>query len=153
MGIKDLGYAIRISGVSWKVHVTPSMRGKLVSPQNIHLNPDGRKAFTKWLRKVFTSNIQQVSDPGSSTVPHSSPRVPHSNPRVHDVTVHTDATINRSHSRVSNNPTELDGSSNIAIDTLLKDRLLDLLLGQLKTSDFRPLLNRQLPHQQPPWHY
>ena len=151
--VKGLGYTIRNSGVGWKVHVTPNMRGKLVSPQNIHLNPEGRKMFTKWLSKVFTSNRvvtpESVSASGSSTVHHS-------NTRIHNVTVPTNTnsdTVNRSHNQVSNNLSELDGSSNLSIDTLLKDRLLDLLLGQLKSSDYRPLLNRQLPHQQPPWHY
>ena len=146
--VKDLGNAIKASGVGWRVHPTPSMKGKLDSTKGIHLNPEGKEIFTNWLTKVIFPKGHQINlpvkphsviHPPTSTVSPASLRVP-CLAEQRDTT----NTSGNSYSQVTSAPGELGSTSRVSLDTMLKDRLFDLLMGQMNN---RPHLNR------PPWHY
>ena len=51
--VNDLSRAITNSGVRWRKCRSPSMKGNLQAPQEIHLTVPGRKIFIDWLKKLF----------------------------------------------------------------------------------------------------
>ena len=54
--LRSLSLAILESGVGWKKHLPPSMKGKMTAPDYVYLSQSGRKSFLNWLTKQFASN-------------------------------------------------------------------------------------------------
>ena len=54
--LRSLSVAILESGVGWKKHLPPSMKGKMTAPDFVHLTQSGRKSFVNWLTKQFAPN-------------------------------------------------------------------------------------------------
>lgn len=132
--IKSLGSDIKSSNVNWKVHIPPSMKGKLVSPHYIHLTPDGRDIMTSWLKKIFNPKGADATPP----VP-TRPLIP---PPSSDIPNNSRA---RSGNNVLHPPGELD-LGKVSVESMLKDKLLQWVLGQT---------NARPPHhlRPPPWQY
>ena len=149
--IKSIAADIKASRVNWKVHFPPNMKGKLASPQYIHIKPEDRVVFSSWLKKVFKPRGAEATISMPSPIVTPSPVVPSSNVlnnfRVQNIA--RDQTSDRAAGkRLSNQPVlppsgELD-TNKLSLDSLLKDKLLELVLGQ---TSVRP---RMRP---PPWQY
>ena len=148
--IRDLGKAITNSGVGWRQHKPPTMKGKLMPPNNIHLTESGRQAYIVWLRKVFAPQCVAPSKVAVSNAPN--PDLSHQNLRVRDDTNSVDQRV-RVSDNVSSNEASLNRStlinqggetnfSRLFIDTLIKDRLYEILAPP--GSD-KHLLNRPWP--------
>lgn len=142
--VDSLGQAIRAAGVGWKVLTTPTMRGKLTPPSNIHLNPSGRKIFTNWLQKVFaprrpaTTSVQRVRV--SNTSPPSNVNSLRPSNVAEPNNVNGDQ-VNRPYNRQAPNvPDEAGYGSKHALEyAMLKERLFELMMVQ---PTFRSPVNR-----------
>ena len=134
--VQDLGKAITSSGVGWRQHKPPTMKGKLMPPNNIHLTESGRQAYIVWLRKVFAPQCVAPRKVAVNNAPN--PDLSHQNLRVRDDTNSVDQRI-----RVSDNASSNEASLNrstlinqggetsfnrLFIDTLIKDRLYEILI-------------------------
>ena len=148
--VQDLGKAITSSGVGWRQHKPPTMKGKLMPPNNIHLTESGRQAYIVWLRKVFAPQCVAPRKVAVSNAPN--PDLSHQNLRVRDDTNSVDQRI-RVSDNVSSNEASLNRSTlinqggetsfnRLFIDTLIKDRLYEILAPP--GSD-KHLLNRPWP--------
>lgn len=144
--IKSIAADIKASRVNWKVHFPPNMKGKLASPQFIHIKPEDRVVFSSWLKKIFKPRGVDVTSPAIAPTPVvTSSNVP-SNFRVQNIA--SDQTNDRAAGKRFSNTVvppsvELD-TNKLSLDSLLKDKLLELVLGQ---TNVRP---RMRP---PPWQY
>ena len=52
-GVDSLLGSVKSSGVGWKIHQPPSMKGKLAEPELLHIRKKHRSFFTDWLRTRF----------------------------------------------------------------------------------------------------
>ena len=52
-GVDSLLSSVKSSGVGWKIHQPPSMRGKLAEPELLHIRKKYRNIFIDWLRTRF----------------------------------------------------------------------------------------------------
>lgn len=154
--VHSIARAIITAGVKWKIHQTPSMKGKLVSPRSIHLNPVGRVSFTLWLRKVFAPNRSSPSSTpvtsqsasghtpgpsrGPSLIPSSAPSSARNNADLRSYS--SVASRNGGNERDSPPPPQRfeNPVSNKygSLDQFLRDRLCELLLGSETSRSHSP---------------
>ena len=154
--ITSLAASIKDAGVRWRVHSSPGMKGKLVAPAFIHLTPQGREVFTKWLQKTCAPPASRtaVSDqdpPGSShpTRPTEVPVEAHrvrseapvrtytrvGPPSVNEFRVHEGDNYRRPNYRT---PREEGESRASDIDSMIRDRLFELVMAPgLRRSNYR----------------
>ena len=130
--VHNLSMSIRDADVGWKIHHPPSMRGKLVKPNFIHLNPLGRVNFTQWLRRVFaprppTVPVTNVSAPATAVLPTTVPPIYSSQPSYSAAT--TGVARNSVADGRANQLVSRDSGESNSLDSLLKERLFELLLG------------------------
>ena len=148
--VQGLAASISTAGVGWKIHQTPSMRGKLTAPRKIHLTPAGRVIFTLWLRKIFAPHKSAVT---STAVNTNLPSVPHSESKIVDsqhVSTYASAAAKvcgrepntADLTRVSHPSLLETGEYRYnSVDLLLRDRLYELVMGShssLRQSSNRP---------------
>ena len=142
--VDDLQKAINSSGVGWKIHRPPTMKGKLVSPNNIHLTDSGTKHYLNWLIKRFAPRrpAQTPADARSTSIPVSVP--PSVFPKTAFKTMYTsggnqpnvhigDRAANVGEPRAFNHgilsqQAGESGHNKHYLDMLLKERLYELVL-------------------------
>ena len=155
--VHNLSRSITVAGVGWKIHQTPSMKSKLRLPSKIHLTPSGRVNFTLWLRKLFaprrptpSAHNHTAHAPSDLTPSAHAPRAHSQNTHAYGgrPSVHSGRGIQHppTYSSVAAgfNRNELDleentrlnqpmlrmaGESTYNLDSFIKDRLYELVLG------------------------
>ena len=132
--VKSLAASIKSAGVGWRIHQSPSMKDKLVGPRFIHLKPEGKTAFTKWLCKVcspavLTTTAETVPPPPKprNRVQRNRRSGPPSDRHTGDSQYSQYSSdyplIRRDGAQAVHEPTPLN------LDRLLSERLYELLLG------------------------
>ena len=146
--VHSIAADIKASKVNWKVHFPPNMKGKLAPPQFIHIKPEERVVFASWLKKIFKPKEAETTLPIPSDTQPVIPTPVVSSSMNFRVLNSDQANNSTPGMRCSNSAVlppsgELDTNKH-SLDSLLKDRLFELVLGQTTA---RP---RMRP---PPWQY
>lgn len=155
--ISDLVRVLKVNCPRFKVHSPPSLRDK-VAAGGVHPNKEGRRVITNFYRTRFFGKQRLFNKDSGQPKPGRLYAQAH----IHNIQQSTvngptgavqgnvpsagDVELRRAQS--TNNPVqagELDSGDKRSLDSLLKNRLFELLLGQ---SDVRPPINRP-----PPWQY
>ena len=129
--VKGLAASIKSAGVGWRIHQSPSMKDKLVGPRFLHLKPEGKTAFTKWLCKVcsLATTAETVPPPPKprNRVQRNRRSGPPSDRHTGDSQYSQYSSdyplIRRDGAQAVHEPTPLN------LDRLVSERLYELLLG------------------------
>ena len=70
-GVDSLLGSVKSSGVGWKIHQPPSMKGKLAEPELLHIRKKHRSIFIDWLRTRFGPKNTFTTRSNSSATPRT----------------------------------------------------------------------------------
>ena len=131
--VKNLAASIKSAGVRWRIHQSPTMKDKLVGPRFLHLKPEGKAAFIKWLSKICAPAVPPITVaptlPPTPKGPRNRVRSDRSNRGSDRHTGDSQYTHDypllsrRDGAQAAGEPAPLN------LDRLLSDRLYELLLG------------------------
>ena len=138
--INDIVKVVKLNCPKFKIHHPPSLKDK-VDSQGVHPNREGRRVFTNFFRsrfflkqKLFAKDAGKVK-PGKSFAQAHIHNIP---PTSASGAADTPSAVNgRSHRGVSypafHTSGELDNGNSHSLDSLLKDRLFEIFMGQNDT--------------------